>query len=95
MTVVIVVLFALGGADPYRAAIPVMIGLATLGIILLQALAALAIVAYFWRRRTGDVLKTLVAPAIGAIGLLIAAALVVANFRLLTTSASDAASWSA
>jgi len=88
ITALAVLLFAFGGADPYKAAIPVMIGLATLGVILLQALAGVAILVYFRRRRTGEVWRTLIAPLIGAGGLLLATGLVAANFGLLTISPS-------
>jgi amino acid transporter len=76
--------FALSGADPYRTVFPCLIGLATLGVILLQALAAVAIIAYFRRRKDSDPLRTLVAPAIGAAGLTLAVVLVATNFNLLT-----------
>ncbi len=88
VTVIVAAGFALAGADPYKAAIPIMIGLATLGIIVLQALAAVAIVAYFRARKAGDPWRTLIAPTIGAAGLILAAVLVARNFGLLTTSGS-------
>ena len=89
VTVLMVGALFLTGADPYKTAIPALIGLATLGVILLQGLAAVAIVAYFARRRTGGPWRTLVAPTVGAGGLILASGLVIANFRLLTVSASD------
>jgi cation diffusion facilitator CzcD-associated flavoprotein CzcO/amino acid transporter len=87
-TAVVILICVLTGADPYKAIIPFMIGLATLGIILLQAMAAVAVVAYFRVRRSADPWRTLAAPAVGAVGLILAAALVAANFGLLTTSGS-------
>jgi cation diffusion facilitator CzcD-associated flavoprotein CzcO/amino acid transporter len=88
ITVVVVSALALAGADPYKAAIPALIGLATFGIIVLQALAALSIVAYFRARKSDDLWRTLVAPALGAAGLVLATGLVAWNFGLLTTSGS-------
>ncbi len=88
-TTIVAAGLALAGADPYRAAIPILIGLATLGVIALQAFAAIAIVAYFRARKASDPWRTLIAPAIGAVGLVLAMALVSLNFGLLTTSASS------
>jgi amino acid transporter len=76
--------FALSGADPYRLVFPSLIGMATLGVIALQAFAAVAIIAYFRRQKGSDVWRTLVAPAIGAVGLIAAVILVTLNFRTLT-----------
>ena len=84
ITVVCVAIFAMIGADPYRTIFPVLIGLSTLGVITLQAFAAVAIVAYFRRRKGADVWSTLIAPAIGAAGLFVAVGLVASNFNLLT-----------
>lgn len=91
VTVLVIAGLALMGADPYKAAVPVLIGMATLGIIILQAFAAVAIVAYFRARKASDPWRTLVAPGIGALGLILAAVLVSANFDLLTTSTSPLA----
>jgi cation diffusion facilitator CzcD-associated flavoprotein CzcO/amino acid transporter len=76
--------FALTGADPYRTVFPCLIGLATLGVIVLQAFAAVAIIGYFRRRKGSNPWTTLVAPAIGAAGLTLAVVLVASNFKLLT-----------
>jgi cation diffusion facilitator CzcD-associated flavoprotein CzcO/spore maturation protein SpmA len=78
-------LFFVSQRDPYLAILPSLIGLATLGVILLQAIASIAIVAFFWKQPRRRVLATLVAPAIGAVGLTLAVVLVMVNFPLLTT----------
>lgn len=83
-TAVCVLIFAVAGADPYRTVFPCLIGLATLGVILLQAFAAVAIIGYFRRRKGANPWTTLVAPGVGAVGLALAVALVAANFKLLT-----------
>ena len=80
--------FGLSGADPYRLVFPCLIGMATLGVIALQAFAAVAIIAYFRRQKGSDPWRTLVAPAIGGAGLLLAVVLVTLNFRLLTQLSS-------
>ncbi len=56
------------------------LGLATLGIVTLQALAAVAIVAFFRRRGQGRYWKTLILPGIGAIGLFAIATFLLFNF---------------
>jgi amino acid transporter len=76
--------FAVGGLDPYTALASSMIGLGTLGIVLLQSAAAVAVVAYFRRRSDRHWWRTLVAPLIGAAGLLTATVLLSLNYPLLT-----------
>ena len=74
----------LARVDPYRGAIPVLIGVATLGIIILQAIAALAIIVYFRRRPGSNPWTTLIFPTLGLAGLILATVLVAIHFRLLT-----------
>lgn len=71
--------------DPYAAIIPVLIGMGTLGIIALQAAAAIAIVCYVVRRRREAGPVVLLASPCAAVGLAIALATVCANFTLLST----------
>ncbi|MFJ8621256.1 APC family permease [Kitasatospora sp. NPDC093550] len=80
---VTVTLFAAAGLDPYVNMSTSMLGLGTLGIILLQALASVAVIGYFRNRREGR-WQTVVAPGLGAVGLITAAVLVVSNFDVLT-----------
>ena len=68
--VIVAGLFALFGMDPISTLVPSMTGLGTLGIVLLQCTAALAIVVYFRKTKDKRYLKTLVAPVIGFIALL-------------------------
>ena len=84
ITAVIVLGFAIAGLDPYLSLAASMVGLSTLGIVLLQAAAAVSIIAFFWRRPERDLWRTVVAPAIGASGLLAAAALLAVNYSTLT-----------
>jgi cation diffusion facilitator CzcD-associated flavoprotein CzcO/amino acid transporter len=78
--------FGAFGLDPYQTLIPACIGLGTLGIVLLQALAGVAICAYLWPRRAETGMLTLAAAGAGAAGLVTATWLVGTNFGLLTTS---------
>lgn len=83
--------FALTGLEPYTSLVPSLIGLGTLGIILMQALAALSIVVSLRRSHAGRGWPVLAAAAIGAAGLAIAAWLVAVNF---TTLAAARFAWS-
>ncbi|MBX7550281.1 APC family permease [Streptomyces sp. NPDC004232] len=86
---VVVILFAAAGLDPYVNMSTTMLGLGTLGIILLQAVASVAVIGYFRHRGEGR-WQTVVAPALGALGLITAAVLVVWNFDVLTGTTDPA-----
>jgi amino acid transporter len=93
VTVVCVAMFGLSQVDPYQAGVPVLIGFGTLGIILLQGMAATAILVYLWRRRTATKRWVIGASALGALGLLTATILVGWNFSLLAASELHAVAW--
>jgi amino acid transporter len=87
---VVIVLGALGlaGQDPYlQISVPIL-GLGTLGVILLQAGASVSVVAFFRRRRDERLWTTLIAPGLGSAGLITSAVLVCINFGALTASTS-------
>jgi amino acid transporter len=87
---VLIVVGALGlaGQDPYlQISVPIL-GLGTLGVILLQAGASVAVVAFFRRRRDERLWTTLIAPGLGSAGLITSAVLVCINFGALTASTS-------
>jgi amino acid transporter len=84
ITVVVVGIFAIAGLDPYLNLATAMLGLGTLGIVALQAAAAVAVVAFFRNRPDRHWWRTLVAPLLGFAGLLTASILVVKNFALMT-----------
>ena len=77
---------ALFGADPYTVFATSFIGLGTLGIIALQAAAALAVVVFFWRRPDRNLWRCIIAPLIGFIGLATGFALAVTHYSTLTGS---------
>jgi amino acid transporter len=85
-TVLVVAVFAVGGLDPYRQLVTIMSGLSTLGIILLQTFASIAIVAFFRRRGDRRYGRTLVAPVLGCVGMLTATVLLLENFDTLADS---------
>jgi cation diffusion facilitator CzcD-associated flavoprotein CzcO/amino acid transporter len=78
--------FGLTRLDPYLTLVPALIGLGTFGIILIQAMAAIAIFSYLWRRRSSGSAKVLAAAGAGAVGLVIAAILVAQNFSILAAT---------
>ena len=85
VTVLVLAAIASTRTDPYAAIIPVLIGMGTLGIIALQAAAAVAIVFYVVRRRAEAGIVVLLASIAAAIGLCTALTTVWTNFTLLST----------
>ncbi len=85
---VVVLAFAIGGLDPYLSLAASMIGISTLGIVVLQTVAAISIIAFFWRRGEVDVWRTVVAPLVGAAGLTLGAVLLTLNYSTLTGTRS-------
>ena len=77
---------ALFGADPYTVFATSFIGLGTLGIIALQAAAALAVVVFFWRRPDRNLWRCIIAPLIGFLGLATGFTLAVTHYSTLTGS---------
>ncbi|MCK9902331.1 APC family permease [Frankia sp. Cpl3] len=90
LTVVVVAAFAVAGLDPYVSLATSMLGLGTVAIIVLQALAGVAVLGYCWRhpaeRRPGVVVASLA----GVAGLTAAAVLVVGNFSVMTGTTNAA-----
>ncbi|WP_255953404.1 APC family permease [Streptomyces odontomachi] len=90
LTAVVVTGFALAGLDPYAGLTTSMLGLGTLGIVALQALAALAVLGLRLRRTAAPAhwWRDVVAPLFGFAGLCASVWLVVGNFDMLTGSPS-------
>ncbi|UPG86785.1 APC family permease [Luteibacter aegosomatis] len=84
-TALCLIAIASSSTDPYAAIIPVLIGLGTLGIIGLQATAAIAIAFYVFRRAREAGPIVMVASVCAAIGLSVALTTVCVNFTLLST----------
>lgn len=86
---VAVALFALAGADPYAVVFAWMGTLSSLGILALQFLVSVAVIAFFWRNGRGVSLwRRLIAPALSAIGLAVSFGLMAANLALVSGSNS-------
>jgi amino acid transporter len=87
---VVLVVFMLAGADPFTEVYAWLVGVGTVGVLVLQAAVALVVVVFF--RRTGLDRRpwhTVVAPLLGAAGLIYAIVMSVRHFGVLTGSTSD------
>lgn len=80
--------FRLAGLDPVADLTASMTGFGTLGILTLQLFAAVAILVYFRRTRDRRVVKTLIAPGLGAVGLGLIVTLAILNFPTLAGSSN-------
>lgn len=86
LTAIVVAAFAVAGQHPYLRLGAALFGLGVLGIVLLQAIASTSVAAYFLRHRGESVLREIVAPVLGAAGLIAALALMVTHYATLTGS---------
>jgi amino acid transporter len=85
----IVLAFAIAGSDPYAVVFDWMSTFGSLGILLLQVMVSLAVVAFFWRDgRDLNAWRRLIAPGLSAAGLTVCIVLMVANLDLVSGSKS-------
>ena len=82
--------FRIADLDPILQVVPAMLGFGTLAIVVLQALAALSIVVHFRRDHDPRLGSTLVAPAIGFIGLSFIVVMAVTHFDVVAGSTEKA-----
>jgi amino acid transporter len=80
--------FRLAGLDPVADLTASMTGFGTLGILTLQLFAAVAILVHFRRTRDRRIVKTLLAPGLGAVGLGVIVTLAIVNFPTLAGSSN-------
>ncbi|WP_291054544.1 APC family permease [Herbiconiux sp.] len=81
---VLIVVFALLGLDPVLQVFTWFAGVATLAIAILMAVTSLAVIVYFARTRQDTRLwNTVIAPALGFLGLIGSAVVIIAYFPLL------------
>ncbi|MFD5244069.1 APC family permease [Amycolatopsis sp. NPDC058340] len=85
---VVALAFRLAGLDPVADLTASMTGFGTLGILTLQLFAAVAILVHFRRTRDRRVVKTLIAPGLGAVGLGLIVTLAILNFPTLAGSSN-------
>jgi amino acid transporter len=88
LTVLVVGAFAVAGLDPYTNLATSVLGLGTLGIVLLQAAAAVSVLGFFRNRADRHWWRTGLAPLLGAVSLAAAAVLLIDNFPILTGTAN-------
>jgi amino acid transporter len=85
----IVVAFAIADADPYAVVFDWMSAFGSLGILILQLMVSLAVVAFFWRDSRGlTVWSRMIAPAFSAVGLAVCIVLMAINLDLVSGSTS-------
>ncbi|WP_345802366.1 APC family permease [Microbacterium sp. AZCO] len=83
-SVVLIGVFAAFQLDPVLAVFTWFAGVATLAIAILMALTSVAVIVYFLKsRKDGRVWNTIVAPALGFIGLVLSAVLITAYFPIM------------
>ena len=79
--------FTLAGQDPYLGMGISLYGLGVLGIVALQTIASASIVGFFLRHREDEsVWGSIIAPALGGLGLLAGLVLMIINYPTLTGS---------
>ena len=86
ITLVVLAGFMLADADPFAQLYAWLVGVGTLGVVLIQAVTAVAVIVFFRRERRDQfrVWTCAVAPALGAAGLFGAAYLAIDNWDILT-----------
>ncbi len=93
ITLVIVLWFAVSGRDPYSGLYGLAALLGTSAILIVQAMAAFSVVSYFHVRKqhpeTAHWFRTLVAPALGGIGMLYVIYLLIKNASFAAGTAKD------
>ncbi|MBC2867163.1 APC family permease [Streptomyces mexicanus] len=94
VAVALVVPFALAGKDPVLTLFSWFSGLAVLAMMLLYLLTSVSVIVFFRRRRgAARAWNTLVAPALGALGIAGAIWLILANFTTLIGGRASTAVW--
>lgn len=89
-TLVVVGTFMLAGADPFAQLYAWLIGVGTVGVLVMQAATSVAVVAFFLRKKRNEfrLWSCAIAPILGALGLATATYLAVANWELLAGATS-------
>jgi amino acid transporter len=86
----VIVIFAIGGLDPYTQLFSWMSGISVIAIVLVEILVSLAVLRYFSTQPNSNVWKTKIAPITSIALLLISLYLLMARFNLLAgTVAAD------
>jgi amino acid transporter len=86
LELVVVIVCAVGGVDPFIGLGGVGAAVGTFGIVILQATAAASVVGFFWSRDDKSWVRTIILPGIGSIMLFVATGLTIYYFNVLTGS---------
>jgi amino acid transporter len=90
ITGVVIVVFALAGLDPVLNLFYWMSGVAVIGVVLVEILVCVAVLAYFGRSgRTRHWWSTTLAPVLAGLGLLVGLYLLISRFGLLAGTVPD------
>lgn len=85
VSIVVVGAFMIAGADPFADLYSWLVGLGTVGVLSLQAVASVAVIGFFRRTRLErNPWTTVIAPLLGMAGLVTAVVLALDNFDVLT-----------
>ncbi len=90
ITLCVIIPLMLTSLDAYLDLAAPLLGLATLGIVALQCVTALAVLVHFQRQRSQGWWKGLIAPLVATLGLAMACVLILRNFSLITGKESAA-----
>jgi amino acid transporter len=86
LTAAVVGVMGVAGADPYRVIASSTIGVGTLSIVVVQAVTAVAVLAFFWRRPDKRLFSGVLAPVVASGGLVTAFVLAAVHYATLTGS---------
>lgn len=90
VTIAVLGVMGAAGADPYGVIAASLIGMGTLSIVLVQAVTALAALAFFWRRSDRSLFSGVIAPVVASVGLSVAFVLAAMHYDVLTGSDNPA-----
>lgn len=86
ITVAVIGAMGLAGADPYEVIASSIVGMGTLSIVVVQAITAVAVLAFFWRRPDKRMFSGVIAPVVATVGLFVAFTLAAVHYAALTGS---------
>lgn len=90
-TLVVLGIFMIAGSDPMMVVYLWPVSVGTLGVLVLQAFGSAAVIGFFRRHEKGGLWKTLIAPLLGGLGLLVAIVLAFIYFDQLAGTSSAVA----
>jgi len=89
IAIIVIVIFAVAQLDPVLNLFFWMSGVTAIAIILVEVLVSIAIIAYFAKNGGANVWQSKIAPALAAVGLILAEYLLMSRFNLLAGTVAD------